>query len=218
MSETPDSMTKAPETKGSVIHWASLYDPLSKVMTLGKDSDTRRVTIEAAAIRPGERVLDVGCGTGTLALLAAEAAGETGEVQGVDASPEMIGVATRKATKQGANVRFQVGLIEKLPFPDAHFDLVLSSFMLHHLPDDLKCDGFVEIARVIKPGGRLLAVDLSGQPGSLFWRLMTMTPGHKMPADYPQRLSSLIEGAGLTPEVLPSAEPQYLIVRGVKPA
>jgi demethylmenaquinone methyltransferase/2-methoxy-6-polyprenyl-1,4-benzoquinol methylase/phosphoethanolamine N-methyltransferase len=212
----------APETKGSVIHWAGFYDTLTKVLMVGRESETRRVAIDAAHIRPGDRVLDVGCGTGTLALMAKERTGPTGEVHGIDASPEMIDVAQRKATKEDSDVRFQVGLIEKLPFPDAHFDVVLSSFMLHHLPDDLKRDGLREIARVIKPGGRLVAVDLSGASGGpLLWRLVMLMPGHRMhrlAPDYPQQLAAMIEGAGLAPALLPGKQAQFAVIRAEKAA
>jgi len=116
----------APQTKGKVIRWARWYDLSSKLLTFGRDKAIRKKALELAAIRPGEKVLDVGCGTGTLAIGASDLTGETGEVHGVDPSPEMIDVAQRKAARSGRRVRFETGVIEALPYPDGEFDLVLS--------------------------------------------------------------------------------------------
>jgi len=109
-------------------------------------------------------VLDVGCGTGTLAILAKQQVGATGEVYGVDASPEMLARADRKANKAGIEIVFKNGLVEALPFHDAHFDAVLSTVMLHHLPGKLRGQCAAEIRRILKPGGRVLAVDFGTSP------------------------------------------------------
>lgn len=209
--------TMAVQTAGKVIHWARFYDVLTNVGGLGSRSGIRRSTIERAETRPGEKVLDVGCGTGTLTLLAKEHTGADGEVHGIDPSPEMIDVARGKAAKAGADVRFQTGVIEKLPFTNDRFDLVLSSFMLHHLPDDLKRQGLAEIARVLKPGGRLLAIDVSGT-GSFVWRVLSFVIGLKLPEDYAQRLAGMIAEAGLSPEVLETEYRQCIMIRARKPA
>src|SRR4030067_118878 len=83
-------------------------------------------------------------------------------VRGTAAAREMIEQARRKAAKAGAKADFRVALIEELPFGEAEFDLVLSSFMLHHLPDGVKRKGLAEVRRVLKPGGRFLAVGVGG--------------------------------------------------------
>ena len=150
----------APETRGSTIRWAKYYDHLVRLLAFGGEKALRAETIRLAEVRPGASVLDVGCGTGTLTLQAKAAAGNQGTVYGIDAAPEMIEVARQKAAGKQQDVRFQVSLIEALQFPDATFDVVLSSMMMHHLPDDLKRAGLAEFYRVLKPGGRLVIVDI----------------------------------------------------------
>ena len=154
----------APKTAGHVIRWGGIhgarwYDLVGRVISFGRDKAIREQLVGLAAPAPGEQVLDVGCGTGTLALALQLRVG-AGEVHGIDASPEMIEVAKEKAAKAGSDIDFRLALIEAIPFPDASFDLVTSSLMLHHLPDDLKAKGLLEIRRVLKPGGRFVAVDL----------------------------------------------------------
>jgi ubiquinone/menaquinone biosynthesis C-methylase UbiE len=152
----------APQTRGLVINSAWRYDLLlwlGNLMVGGKWQRLRHKTAELAHLQPGETVLDVGCGTGTLALLAKQRVGATGRVTGIDPSESMIARARRKAARRGLEVDFRVGAIEQLAFPDQAFDVVLSTFMMHLLPDDLKRRGLAEVARVLKPGGRLLVVD-----------------------------------------------------------
>ena len=150
----------APKTRGLVLNWARRYDLLVWFLSLGREQAFRQMTADLARLQPGEAVLDVGCGTGTLAMVAKERVGATGCVSGIDASVQMIARARRKAARRGLSLDFQVGVIEQLAFPDQSFDVVLSTMMMHHLPDDLKRQGLGEIARVLKAGGRLLVVDV----------------------------------------------------------
>ncbi len=170
----------APQTTGNVIHWAHRYDFVVQFLALGQARRLRRKTIEFAQITPDARVLDVGCGTGDLTVLAKKYAGSTGQVCGIDPSPEMIEVARRKAAHQKAEVDFRVGVIERLPYPDGSFDVVLSSLMMHHLPADLKPMALAEIRRVLRPNGRLAILD--------FMSLLEQ-----------QDVAALVNGAGFTP-------------------
>jgi ubiquinone/menaquinone biosynthesis C-methylase UbiE len=95
-------------------------------------------------------------------------------VHGIDASPEMIGIAAEKATKTGREIDFRVALIEELPFPEGSLDVVTSSLMLHHLPDDLKRTGMAEVRRVLKPGGRFLALDIAAEGHSPIGHLLAI--------------------------------------------
>jgi ubiquinone/menaquinone biosynthesis C-methylase UbiE len=161
--------TVAP-TRGSLIRWARFYDPFVNLMMLGQAPAMREHTADLARIRPGESILEVGCGTGELTQRARARAGPRAVVCGIDAATEMIGVARRKAARAGLGIDYRVAAIEALPFADASFDVVLSSVMMHHLPDDLKRQGLSEVRRVLKPGGRLLIVDFQ-RPKSLLAHL-----------------------------------------------
>ena len=151
-----------PSTKGLVMHSeARYYDLLAWMLTLGRERAFRERLVELARLEPGQTVLDVGCGTGTLAIASKRRVGMAGTVHGIDASPEMIDRARRKVAKAGVDVAFQTGIVEALPFPDASFDAVMSTLMLHHLPRPVREQCAREMRRVVKPGGRVLAVDFA---------------------------------------------------------
>ncbi len=155
----------APATKGQVMRSsARFYDLMVWLLTFGRERSFRERLVELARLQPGESVLDVGCGTGTLAIAAKRRVGPRGLVHGIDASPEMIARANRKAKKEGVDVTFRTAVVEALPFPDRQLDVVLSTLMLHHLPRPTREESAREIRRVLKPGGRVLAVDF-GAPG-----------------------------------------------------
>ena len=101
----------------------------------------RERTLDLAGIAPGERVLDVCCGTGTLALAARRRVGATGSVHAVDASEEMVSRARSKSTRRGLPVAFETAVAQSLPFSDATFDVVLCTLALHHLPEDARASG-----------------------------------------------------------------------------
>jgi ubiquinone/menaquinone biosynthesis C-methylase UbiE len=151
-------------TSGLVLHKAAFYDLTLWLLSLGRESAFREKVLRLARLSSGEQVLDVGCGTGTLAIAAKRQVGSTGTVYGVDASPEMLARANKKASKAGVEIVLKNALVEALPFPDAQFDVVLSTVMLHHLPGKLRRQCAAEIRRVLKPGGRVLAVDFGTSP------------------------------------------------------
>ncbi len=164
MTKTKDRHS-APGTKGRVLHSAAGYDVLACLLLLGRERAFRERLVRLARLKPGQSVLDIGCGTGSLAIAAKRRVEPSGTVQGIDASPEMIARARRKASKAGVDVAFTNGVVEALPFPDGHFDAVLSTLMLHHLPRDARQQCACEMRRVLKPGGRVLAVDFGGPAG-----------------------------------------------------
>lgn len=157
-----------PQTHGLVMKWqAPFYDWGCRAIGLGRNF--RNETLRHAALWPSERVLDVGCGTGVLTRLAAEAVGHSGHVVGIDPSPGMLGVARRNAVQTNSRAEFKFAAIEHLPFEDGSFDVVLSSCMLHHLPAELKREGLREVRRVLKPGGRFVVVDIDRPANPLWW-------------------------------------------------
>ncbi|MGH9396360.1 MAG: class I SAM-dependent methyltransferase [Terriglobia bacterium] len=146
-----------PNTTGIILHRPFFYDLMHWLR--GGEQAFREKTLDLAGPQPGEWVLDVGCGTGTLAVAAKRRVGAAGAVYAIDASPEMIGRARKKARKNAVDVRFENAAVQKLPFPDGSFDAVLSTVMLHHLDRTARQQCLCEIRRVLKPGGRVLAVD-----------------------------------------------------------
>src|SRR6516225_2168170 len=158
MTHTAENIQKGGRP-GLVLHAAATYDLLIWLATLGREQAFREKMLRLAHLKPGESVLDVGCGTGSLAIAARRQVGPQGRVSGVDASPEMIARAEKKARKAGLDVAFQNAFAQSLPFPDAQFDAVLTTIMLHHLPRKSRAELASEIRRVLKPGGRVLAID-----------------------------------------------------------
>jgi len=153
------SIEQPAQTEGRLIRWAPYYDLSVNLITLGHAWRLRKMTADLALIKPGDSVLDVGCGTGAVTLMAKARAGKHGHVYGIDPAPEMVAVARSKSARKRLDIDYRLGVIESLPFPDASIDVVTSSLMIHHLPDDLKSRGLAEIYRVLKPGGRLLIFD-----------------------------------------------------------
>jgi arsenite methyltransferase len=113
-------------------------------------------------LAPGERVLDLGSGAGTDSLIAAQMVGEQGQVTGIDMTQEMLAKARAAAAEMGAtNVEFVEGEAERLPFPDASFDVVISNGVIDLIPD--KDAVFIELFRVLAPGGRIQVADVTIQ-------------------------------------------------------
>ncbi len=144
------------------------YDFIQKYIV--RDVRYKTLLIEQANIQPGQRVLDLGCGTGTLAIMAKQSQ-SSADVSGLDADPDMLKVAKYKATQLNLPVTFDVGFTNKLPYPDASFDRVLSSIMIHHLKTPDKLQTGKEVYRVLKPGGQLHIIDF-GKPYTWYGKIL----------------------------------------------
>lgn len=142
---------------------APIYDAMNRAFTIGLDGRWRRLAA-ASAVRPGDRVLDAACGTGDLALAGLEAGGQ---VIGLDFSERMLERARRKSDA----IEWVIGDVLALPFGDATFDAATIGFGIRNV-DDLDA-GLHELARVLRPGGRLAVLDITRPTGALrpFFRL-----------------------------------------------
>jgi demethylmenaquinone methyltransferase/2-methoxy-6-polyprenyl-1,4-benzoquinol methylase/phosphoethanolamine N-methyltransferase len=156
-----------PPTEGMVIHWAARYDAVVQMMTLGRAGRFRRRMADLLHVKQDDAVLDVGCGTGDLALVLAQRIGAYGSVLGIDPAPEMIARAQRKAQRRHSRATFQVGVAEALPCAPHSFDQVVTSLVLHHLPGELKHRALASMAQVLKPGGQLTIVDFINHAGNV---------------------------------------------------
>ncbi|HKU39910.1 MAG TPA: class I SAM-dependent methyltransferase [Polyangiales bacterium] len=133
------------------------YDPFTR--WLGADA-ARNTLIQLAELRAGQRVLDLGCGTGTL-LVAAKRSCPGAELIGLDPDERALARAREKAAQAGVSLQFQAGYADELPFAPASFDSVLSSLMVHHLDVETQARTVHEIARVLKPGGKVHILDFA---------------------------------------------------------
>jgi ubiquinone/menaquinone biosynthesis C-methylase UbiE len=175
-----------------------VYDPVVRFTT--RERAFKHRLLDEAGIQAGERVLDVGCGTGTLAI-DAKRRQPGADVAGLDADPAMLERARRKASERGAEVELVEGFSDDLPFAERSFDVVLSSLFFHHLERPAKEATAREVVRILRPGGRLHVADW-GAPDGLVMRALS-TSIRLLDGDAPTRdnlsgaLPGILEDAGL---------------------
>jgi ubiquinone/menaquinone biosynthesis C-methylase UbiE len=193
------------DTPGVTLEHGRRYDAFVDAFFFGRRSAVYNRLAELSGARPGDRVLDVGCGTGYFAqrlarIVAPVGRGGThsqqGSVTGVDASAGMLDQARRSA--RSAACEFVVGAAERLEFADGSFDIVTSSLMLHHLPPELRAQALGEMHRVLRPGGQLLIGEFRPPSTRFGRRLIASVTGPAMQEDMRSALPGLIREAGFT--------------------
>lgn len=173
-----------------------LYDPVVALTT--RERAFKLAVMSLAAVRGGERVLDVGCGTGTLAIWLKRAVPEA-SIRGLDADAEILARARHKARRADAQVQFDRGLSTALPYPDASCDKVVSSLFFHHLRLEEKRATLRELYRVLRPGGGLFVADWGKPKGFLrvmFYAVQLLDGFENTRDNVAGRLPRLFEEAG----------------------
>lgn len=170
-----------------------LYDPMMKL--LGGD-EARRTLVEGARLRPGQRILDIGCGTGSLLVLIKQLYPES-LVIGLDPDPKALARARRKAEKAFLSIQFDQAFSHELPYDDASIDRVFSSYMLHHLTGDQKEQTLKEIRRVLRPSGLFCLLDFAGPDSGNISRLgRWIHSSRQLKENSEQRILNLLSQAG----------------------
>ncbi len=175
--------------------WAlPFYDP---IVTLLGGAGARRALLDQAAIQAGHRVLDIGCGTGALVTLIKRLHPDA-DVVGLDPDPKALNRARRKAERTAVPIQLDQGFSDELPYPDASFDRVFSSFMLHHLQAGEKERTLREVRRVLKPGGSLHLLDFGGpESGQNGFLARLFHSSHSLRDNSDSRIIGLMSQAGL---------------------
>ena len=160
---------------------AGVYDLMNRLMTAGLDGRWRQFAARQVALGPDQRALDMGTGTADLAIAIAQTSPASARVVGVDFTPAMLERGQRKLERLGLDERVELrqGDGERLDFPDDSFDACCSAFVVRNLAD--LHQGFTEMRRVVRPGGRVVCLEISHPPGALFGGLFQFYFGRLVP-------------------------------------
>lgn len=154
-------------TRGwSIDLYARYVEFIESLCMVGHAREMWQLGASLARVSDGDRVLDVGCGTGPLSR-AVKNLCPGSRVIGIDPSPRALKFARRRAEKESLDIDFRQGVIEKIPLGDECIDIAVSCMVLHHLPRDLKREGLQEVHRVLIPGGHIMMIDVG--PGNHHW-------------------------------------------------
>jgi len=173
------------------------YDPVVALTT--REKVFRKILLEQAKIRAGDRILDLGCGTGTFTVMVKNRY-PTASVTGIDGDPDILVMARRKTKAAGIDVALDEGMSFSMPYPKNEFDTVFSSLFFHHLKSEEKVRTMKEVYRVLKPGGKFHVCDW-GHPSNSFSKVMSLfvqlLDGFEVTRDNMEGLlPSYIESAG----------------------
>jgi ubiquinone/menaquinone biosynthesis C-methylase UbiE len=202
--------------------FTALYDPV--VAFTCREKTFKRALIAQAGLSPGQRVLDIGCGTCTLILMILEAYPGL-DIAGLDADERVLSIAGKKAVRKGVDLELDLGLSYEMPYSDDSTDRVVSSYLFHHLTPDNKRRTLAEVLRVLKPGGELHIADW-GKPPNFLLRLgflaVQLLDGFKTTTDSVQGMlpNYMVEAgfAGVeTTRHIPTPLGSVLLYRATKP-
>jgi ubiquinone/menaquinone biosynthesis C-methylase UbiE len=185
----------ADDRSGGLIVRPHAYECTVALCFLGRRPGTYDRLVKLAGITGGQRVLDVGCGTGYLSRRAARATGPTGSVVGVDPSQPVIAYARRKSP---AWCTYHATTGDTIAESDASFDAALSSLAIHHIPPEQRAATLHEIHRLVRPGGHLVIADFRPPRNPIANHLIGATAGHAMQHNRVSDLPGLIMAAGFT--------------------
>ncbi|MDP9868558.1 MULTISPECIES: class I SAM-dependent methyltransferase [Streptosporangium] len=191
------------------------YEVMAEVGFLGRRRETFTRLAALSGARPGDRVVDVGCGTGYLTRIMARLVGPDGQVTGVDPSAAVVEHARRRAA---ANCSYLVGEGQAMDLPDACADVVVSSLAVHHMPAAARGTAIREMFRVLRPGGRLLIAEFRPPANALLAHLVAALTGPAMRHNAHDLLGDLIPQAGF--QVLDTGDLPVMLsyVRARRPA
>lgn len=158
---------------------ARKYDALNHLLSFNRDKSWRRFAVKLAAVKPGERILDVCCGTGDLAMEFRKQHGADHEIHGTDFTPEMIEIAKQKSDAGKCGISYQVADTLALPYPDQSFDVISVGFGIRNVQNVRA--GIREMARVLKPGGRMVILEFSKPQGYFFKNMYDLYSTRVMP-------------------------------------
>ncbi|WP_327407749.1 methyltransferase domain-containing protein [Streptomyces sp. NBC_01281] len=206
------------DTPGVTIATPRSYELFVDVCFAGRRHRLFTRLAELSGARAGDRVLDVGCGTGYLTRRMAVRVGPEGAVTGVDASPPVLDYARRKKQPRGhAPITYKEGIAEALALPDASFDTVVTSLMLHHLPEEVRPAALREMYRVLRPGGRLLVVEFRPPKSRMGRHMVHGGAGHAMAHNRVELLDVHIAETGFDANGRGDLHPWLYYVQATRP-
>ncbi|MEV4241607.1 methyltransferase domain-containing protein [Nocardia sp. NPDC049737] len=201
-----------PGTTGLTIDHGRAYDVFGAVFFGGRRGRVYRRLAELSGAGPGDRVLDIGCGTGYLTRRLASVAAT---VVGLDPSAAVLERARRITAEP--NCTYTVGVAESLTAEDDSFDVVANCLMLHHLPEDLRATALTEMRRVLRPGGRLLIGEFRPPANPIGRHLVGALTGPAMEHNPIHLLEAMIADAGFGQITSGDLHPWIRYVTAIKP-
>ncbi|MGY4101555.1 class I SAM-dependent methyltransferase [Nocardia sp. R16R-3T] len=201
-------------TTGLTIDHGGGYDVFGAVFFGGRRDRVYRRLAELSGAEPGDRVLDIGCGTGHLSRRLAAAIG-SGTVLGIDPSAAVLDRA-RKTTKE-PNCTYTVGVAESLTAHGNSFDVVANCLMLHHLPEDLRPTALAEMRRVLRPGGRLLIGEFRPPANHVARHVVGILTGPAMEHNPIHLLEPAVAAAGFEQVASGDLHPWIRYITAIKP-